>query len=101
MAGSHKNRKDAAVGPDFFEKYVFEYEKKLIDHIHKQGAMIIDHNCGYARSLWRLYKNLEMDVFETLTEAPFGDGDIDAAILTTKHCTDRCKKCTKWREFAF
>ena len=69
-----------SVGPKFFREFVLPFEKELVRRIHDMGAMVIYHNCGYAANLYKAYSELDIDVFETLTEAPFGDGDIAEAM---------------------
>lgn len=68
------------VGPVLFEEFVMPYEMRLIDFIHQRGAKIIYHNCGDARSLLPLYNRMHLDMFETLTEPPYGDVDLEEAL---------------------
>jgi len=68
------------VGRDFFQKFVFDYEKELIDFIHSMGVFVQFHNCGYASNLLQAYKNLNMDVYESLTPPPFGDTILEDAL---------------------
>lgn len=63
-------------GPDFFKHYVLEYEKELINRIHKAGGYLIYHNCGKAFSLFQLYPETGMDCFESLAQPPEGDTDL-------------------------
>jgi hypothetical protein len=37
------------VGPEYFRRYFFDYEKKLIDFIQSRGTHVLYHNCGDAR----------------------------------------------------
>ena len=41
----------ATVGPDYFRRYVLEYEVRLIDALHGCGGRAIYHNCGRAALL--------------------------------------------------
>ncbi len=68
------------VGPVLFKKFVMPYEMRLIDFIHQRGAKIIYHNCGDARALLPLYNQMHLDMFETLTEPPYGDVDLEEAL---------------------
>jgi uroporphyrinogen-III decarboxylase len=63
-------------GPDFFRKYVQQYEKRVIDAIHAGGKFSIYHNCGFAKSLYGNYLELGMTVWETLSEHPRGDNKL-------------------------
>jgi uroporphyrinogen decarboxylase len=65
---------------DFFQQYVFPYEKKLIDFIKSKGVYIQYHNCGYGMKLFPAYKNLEMNVYESMTPPPFGDTIFEKAL---------------------
>jgi hypothetical protein len=67
------------VGLDFFRKYIFSYEKRLIDFIKDRGAYVQFHNCGYAMNLFPAYRELEMNVYESLTPPPFGDTILEKA----------------------
>ena len=55
------NLTTSTVGPDFFEKYVLEYDKRLIDAIHEMGAFVNYHNCGDSAKLLHLYNKLGTD----------------------------------------
>lgn len=61
------------VSLDFFQQYVFPYEKKLIDFIKSKGVYVQYHNCGYGMKLFPAYKELGMNVYESMTPPPFGD----------------------------
>lgn len=60
-------------GPKMFEQFVMPYEMQLIGAIHEAGGKMIYHNCGDARYLLPLYAKMGIDLYESLTEAPFGD----------------------------
>lgn len=60
-------------GPAFFEEFVLDYEKKMINAIHDAGGFSVYHNCGFARSLYDHYRELNMTVWETVSEPPRGD----------------------------
>jgi hypothetical protein len=67
-------------GPKMFSEYVLPYEKRVIDAVHKEGAKIIYHNCGDARQLLPLYAQMEIDMYESLTAAPYGDTVLEEAL---------------------
>ena len=68
------------VGPDYFRRYVFDYEKKIIDLIQNRGTHVLYHNCGDARAMIEAYNDLGISAFETLTEPPYGDMDFRDAL---------------------
>jgi uroporphyrinogen-III decarboxylase len=68
------------IGVEFFQKYVFPYEKHLIDFIKSKGVYVQYHNCGYGMRLFPAYKDLGMNVYESMTPPPFGDTDFELAI---------------------
>jgi len=74
----------SAVGPQFFEKYVLEYEKELNAALKNAGALILNHNCGDAKSLFEVYRQLPMDAYESLTPPPFGDTELEEAFSAFK-----------------
>lgn len=80
MGGNIANGK--MVGPDFFQKYIWPYEKELIDFIQSQGVAALYHNCGYARKLLPRYPSLGLRAYESLTPKPHGDSVLaEAAAL--------------------
>jgi uroporphyrinogen decarboxylase len=63
----------AAVGPDYFRRYVLEYETRLMESLHGFGGRAIYHNCGRAALLLPILREIGMDVYESLAPPPFGD----------------------------
>ncbi len=68
------------VSPDFFRRFIWPFEKRLIDFIQHQGVPVLFHNCGYAANLLPLYTDLGMKAYESLTPAPYGDTDLSTAV---------------------
>jgi uroporphyrinogen decarboxylase len=66
----------ATAGPDYFRRYVFEYEVQLMEALHGFGGRGIYHNCGRAALLLPILREIGMDVYESLTPRPFGDTDL-------------------------
>jgi len=64
------------VSPDYYRTYVMSYEKRVIDAVHAGGACTIFHNCGFASTLYDLYREMGMTVWETVSAAPQGDNDL-------------------------
>ncbi len=60
-------------GPDYFHRYVAEYEARLMAALHGMGGRAIYHNCGRAAQLLPILRGIGMDVYESLTPPPFGD----------------------------
>jgi len=74
------NMATSCVGPDFFQRYVREYENELARQIHAEGAYVVYHNCGDAQLIMHLYNDMEIDMWGYLTGAPFGDVVLEDAL---------------------
>lgn len=62
------------VGPDFYNQYVWPYEKKMVDAVHAMGAKVRLHICGNTStildSMGRLGCDIvDLDYFVDMTEA--------------------------------
>lgn len=68
------------IGPDFFRRFIWPYEKKLIDFIQRQNVAVLFHNCGYAKNFFPLYSQLGMRTYESLTPQPYGDTILAEAV---------------------
>jgi hypothetical protein len=79
MGGNIANGK--MVGPDFFDRYVAPYERRLINFIQQHGTIVLYHNCGYARRLLPIYPSLGMKAYESLTPPPYGDTPLAEALV--------------------
>lgn len=64
------------VGSDYYRQYILPYEKRVIDAIHQGGAYSVFHNCGFASTLYDVYRDLGMSLWETISEAPQGDNEL-------------------------
>ena len=64
----------------FFQDYVFEYEKNLVEGIHSLGVFDIYHNCGDADKIMHLYNKMGINAWGYLTPPPYGDVDLDKAL---------------------
>jgi uroporphyrinogen decarboxylase len=74
------NLATSAVGPEFFKKYVLEYENRILKAIHEEGVPNIYHNCGDADKIMHLYNDMEMDCWGYITPPPFGDVELDKVL---------------------
>ena len=74
------NLATSGVGPAFFKNYVLEYENRLANNIHQEGAFVVYHNCGDAQKIMHLYNELDIDVWGYVTGQPFGDVVLDDAL---------------------
>lgn len=74
------NLATSGVGEKYFEDYVLEYEKNLLEKIHSLGAFDIYHNCGDADKIMHLYNKMNMNAWGYLTPPPYGDVDLDKAL---------------------
>jgi hypothetical protein len=68
------------VGPALFRAHVLPYEQRLIRFIQDRGVPVLYHNCGDARAMIEAYNELGIRGFETLTEPPYGDMDLEDAL---------------------
>ena len=66
------------VGSNYFEEWVLPYEKQRVDLIQSRCQGIIYHNCGDSQGLIDGYNKLGMRCFETMTEPPYADNELEA-----------------------
>ncbi len=52
------------IGPDLYETYAFERQKKLVDHIHRLGAIAKLHICGDTTSILPLMIKTGADIVD-------------------------------------
>lgn len=69
------------VGPVYFKEYVLPYEIAHTKKVKDLGAFYLYHNCGDAAVLLDLYQDIGMDIYESLTSAPYGDTVLEDALL--------------------
>ena len=78
LGGNEAN--GTCVGPAYFRDYVLDYEARLMSALHEMGGRGIYHNCGRAALLLPLLRGIGMDIYESLTPAPFGDTKLEQAL---------------------
>ncbi len=59
------------LGPDLYNEYVWEYEKKIVDAIHQAGAYARLHICGDTRRILGSIGRLGYDIVDLDYLAPF------------------------------
>ena len=74
------NMATSCVGPEYFQRYVRDYENEMARQIHAEGAKVVYHNCGDAQLIMHLYNDMEIDMWGYLTGPPFGDVNLDDAL---------------------
>jgi uroporphyrinogen decarboxylase len=74
------NMATSCVGPEYFRRYVMEFENELARQIHAVGAFVVYHNCGDAQKIMHLYNDLDIDMWGYLTGPPFGDVILEDAL---------------------
>ena len=52
------------IGPDLYNKFAFDREKKLVDHIHSEGAMAKLHICGNTESILKQMIQTGADIID-------------------------------------
>jgi uroporphyrinogen decarboxylase len=67
-------------GPDFFRQFVLPYEIDFAESVKDMGTYYLYHNCGNASSLFELYNEIGMNIYETLSEPPYGDTNLEDAM---------------------
>ena len=77
-AGNIANAK--LISPRFYRTYILPYEREFVEFIQSQGAIVLYHNCGYARNLLPLYTELNLGAYESLTPPPYGDTILEDAV---------------------
>jgi uroporphyrinogen decarboxylase len=78
------NIANGSMGEKFFEEFVLEYEKELVDYIHNLNTPVIYHNCGDADKIMHLYNDIGIDAWGYITPPPYGDVDLDKVLKTVK-----------------
>ena len=68
------------VGSKYYEEWVLPYEKQRVDLIQSCCHGIIYHNCGDSQGLIDCYNKLGMRCFETMTEPPYADNELEAFV---------------------
>ncbi len=78
------------VGPRNFQKYILEYENRLVKGIHALGVPVIYHNCGDAARIMRFYNDLEIDCWGYLTPPPYADVVLEEALEVLRPSLTLC-----------
>ena len=68
-----ENLSSEVVGPNFFEKYMKEYQTDWVDRIHRSGKFSTMHLDGTLRGLLRQEAQIGYTFIEAMTPAPAGD----------------------------
>ncbi len=100
----------AIMGGAHFTEYVLPYENFAIEPAVAAGKPTIYHNCGTSKGLYEAYKDLNITVLETISEAPVGDVTLQYAkdfwqdnkliLCGTLDQVDFLKNCTKEEAYA-
>jgi MtaA/CmuA family methyltransferase len=61
------------IGPKFYEQFVFPYEKKLVDGLHKMGTRVRLHICGNTRKILRGMGQLGCEIVDLDFLAPMSE----------------------------
>lgn len=69
----------ALMNDAFFREHILPYEMKITKVIRDAGKYSIYHNCGKAKNLYPSYRDLGIDVWETVAPDPMGDNDLKEA----------------------
>jgi MtaA/CmuA family methyltransferase len=58
------------VGPHVYEEFVWPYERRLVDGLHKAGARVRLHICGNTRRMLEAIGRLECDIVDIDSSVP-------------------------------
>lgn len=63
------------ISPEYYEKYLVPYSKKVSDYAHEKGLLIYSHICSPIEPMLTrgYYNQMGIDLFETLSPAPEGN----------------------------
>ncbi len=63
------------ISPEYYEKYLVPYSKKVTDYAHEKGLLIYSHICSPIEPMLShgYYNQMGIDLFETLSPAPEGN----------------------------
>ena len=62
------------IGPDFYDEFVWPYEKKLVEGIHAMGAKVRLHICGNTKHILEQMGRLGCDIVDLDFLAPLAEG---------------------------
>ncbi|NOX55384.1 MAG: hypothetical protein GXP27_13290 [Planctomycetes bacterium] len=61
------------VGPDFYNEFIWPYEKRMIDAVHEMGALVRLHICGNTRPILDGMGRLGADIVDLDSLAPLDE----------------------------
>jgi uroporphyrinogen decarboxylase len=67
-------------GPHFFKEHVLPHEIEFTRRAKAYGPYFLYHNCGYAAPLLAMYSDIKMNIYESLSAAPYGDTVLEDAL---------------------
>ncbi len=62
------------VGPEIYNEFVWPYEKRMVDAIHKMGCLVRLHICGNTRSILAGMGKLGCDIVDLDYYSPISEG---------------------------
>ncbi len=97
------------MGTSHFSEYVLPFENKAYEPATKAKVPVLYHNCGTGKHLYEAYKDLNMQILETISEPPNGDvtlqyakdyfKDSDLVLCGTLDQVNFLKTCTPEEAF--
>ena len=61
------------VGPDFYNEFIWPYEKRMVDAVHEMGALVRLHICGNTRPILEGMGRLGADIVDLDSLAPLDE----------------------------
>lgn len=76
------------LGPDAFEELVVEHDRRLVDLMHRHGAVAYFHNHGPIMRYLEPIARIGVDFLDPLEMPPFADTDLERAreIIDGRYC---------------
>jgi uroporphyrinogen decarboxylase len=64
------------LGPKAFQELVVEFDREMVDIIHRHGAIAYFHNHGPVKRFYDLFTDIGIDALDPLENTPYGDCDL-------------------------
>ena len=77
VAGNIAN--GAMVGEAFFAEHILPYEMHALKPLIERKKPTVYHNCGVAKNLYPCYRTMGVTCWETISQPPQGDNDLQEA----------------------
>jgi hypothetical protein len=76
------------VSPDFYERFIMEPDRAMVDGLKLKGILTVNHNCGKMIDVFEMMVSTGVDAMESLTPSSHG-GDCDDLDMIKQRWGDR------------